>query len=492
MSSFSGSEISNMISSKKYRVKKGDSLSGIADKFQGSFPSAKCMNKSSLMDKIYNMNKSAFGKTKDILYEGKDLDLNFLCDCRCHLKIDKSKKEHTFNDEDRLVFAIKGSRSFWDDYCKCDKEIGEYMKQTFNKSPGSSLPKSTPLPIKPSSSGSSNNKKLLGNIQKNLSDKMVTTNQIVIQFYKMTGNSASDSQINELRVQLEKENGVCRHASNVPCVISKDDITNLSCKCLEECYCKLKLPSNQISNIEKGWYIVSETDNSMFNQTPLLFWKKIIPLTGLSESEFHKIRDNFGYKKDKLEGNKIFIPSKKGLGNIKISFGKNAVSSSFKNENKEIISEMALHSNYLGANITKLVITSTSRDSVKQANLMIPYLTNIDSTMYPTVRGWLYKGKQEDGKTYYEQKKERIITESKFSDIAYELALKHVRNNMSAYGHVSSDGKVFDIGPNSSSHSSKDINYFNDSLEILEGEVLNSSSKKYGEGGEKAYHIVVK
>ena len=66
------------------------------------------------------MNRSTFGSSKDIMIEGKDLDLKFMCDCRCHLKLDKSKKEYVFNDEDRLIFAIKGS-SFWDDYCKCDR-----------------------------------------------------------------------------------------------------------------------------------------------------------------------------------------------------------------------------------------------------------------------------------------------------------------------------------------------------------------------------------
>ena len=236
MASFSSSEISNMISNKKYRIQRGDNLSTLAEKFQNSFPSAKCMNTSSLRDKIYNMNRSAFGGSKDIIFEGKDLELKFMCDCRCHLKLDKSKKEYVFNDEDRLIFAIKGS-SFWDDYCKCDREIGEYMKQTFRNMSGSSLPKSMPLPMKPSSSSSSSSRKIMEEIKRNLSGNMVTTNQIAEQFYKLMGVSAGGSQINDLAIKLERENGTSRHSSSVPCSAPRDKIEQLSCKCFEECYC---------------------------------------------------------------------------------------------------------------------------------------------------------------------------------------------------------------------------------------------------------------
>ena len=194
MASFSSSEISSIISSKRYRIKRGDSLSLLADKFQNSFPSAKCMNKSSLQDKIYNMNKSCFGKDKNFILEGKDLDLKFMCDCRCHMKLDTSKKEYVFNDEDRLVFAIKGS-NFWDDFCKCDRATGEYMKQTFRNTPGSSLPKSMLMPIKASSSGSSSSKKIMEEIKRSLSGNMVTTNQIAEAFLKLTDTTYSSALV---------------------------------------------------------------------------------------------------------------------------------------------------------------------------------------------------------------------------------------------------------------------------------------------------------
>ncbi len=130
MANFSQSEISSMISSKKYRIKRGDTLGGLADKFQGSFASTKCMNKNLLMDKIYNTNKSSFRNSKDIILEGKDLDLKFICDIR-NIKLNKSNKEYVFTDEDRLVFDTKGHPNFWDDFIKIDKKIGEYLKEEF-------------------------------------------------------------------------------------------------------------------------------------------------------------------------------------------------------------------------------------------------------------------------------------------------------------------------------------------------------------------------
>ena len=259
MASFGSSEISNMISSKRYRIKRGDNLSTLAEKFQNSFPSAKCMNTSSLRDKIYNMNRSAFGGSKDIIFEGKDLELKFMCDCRCHLKLDKSKKEYVFNDEDRLIFAIKGS-SFWDDYCKCDREIGEYMKQTFRNMSGSSLPKSMPLPMKPSSSSSSSSRKIMEEIKRNLSGNMVTTNQIAEQFYKLMGASVSPSQINDLAVKLERENNTCRHNGNCPCSAPRDKVEQLSAKCLNDCYCCVPLNSTEKSNLKTDFYKVTKLD----------------------------------------------------------------------------------------------------------------------------------------------------------------------------------------------------------------------------------------
>ncbi|MGL4394137.1 MAG: hypothetical protein ACRCS8_02830 [Brevinema sp.] len=86
------------------------------------------------------------------------------------------------------------------------------------------------------------------------------------------------------------------------------------------------------------------------------------------------------------------------------------------------------------------------------------------------------------------------MTEVQFEEIAEELALKHVEANKNDYGHVldNNNTSVFDIAPNASSHSSSDRGYFNISVHLLEGKDLDTKSKQYGEGGEEAYHIVLR
>ena len=336
-------------------------------------------------------------------------------------------------------------------------------------------------------------KKIMEEIKKNLSGNMVTTNQIAEKFYKLIGVSASGSQINDLAIKLEKENGSSRHSSNCPCSTPKDKIEQLSVKSFVNAYSLIPLGNNQLSNMEKGFYFITTLDKNMFSENKNIFWNRLIKVSGLSENEFHKFREKFGHSKDRLEGNKIFFPSKKGLSRIDLSFGSGTDQNAMRDKGKEISIGMALHANYLGANIRKLVITSTQRTEQKQAKLMVPYLKRDDSTMYPSVRGWLHTDKQTDGNTYYEQWKKNIITESEFSNIAEKLALKHVKANKSDYKHVSDEnGKVFDIGPNESGHSGNDRTCYNKSITILEGNGLHGNSKLYGEGGENAYHIVLK
>lgn len=146
------------------------------------------------------------------------------------------------------------------DYCKYDREIGEYMKQTFRNMSGSSLPKTMPLPINPSSSGSSSSRKIMEEIKKNTNGNMVTTNQIVEVFYKLIGASAGSSQINDLAIKLEKDSGACRHSNNCPYSAPRDKIDQLSVKCLEDCYCRTPLSSREQDDLKKGIYKVSLLD----------------------------------------------------------------------------------------------------------------------------------------------------------------------------------------------------------------------------------------
>ena len=134
------------------------------------------------------------------------------------------------------------------------------MKQTFRNMSGSSLPKSMPLPMKPSSSSSSSSRKIMEEIKRSLSGNMVTTNQIAEQFYKLMGVSAGGSQINDLAIKLERENGTSRQSSNVPCSAPRDKIDQLSAKCLNDCYCCTQLSSTEKSAIAQGTFKANKNE----------------------------------------------------------------------------------------------------------------------------------------------------------------------------------------------------------------------------------------
>ena len=76
----------------------------------------------------------------------------------------------------------------------------------------------------------------MNEIKRNLSgtgqSSLVTTNQIAEQFYKLMGASVSPSQINDLAVKLERENGTSRQSSNVPCSAPRDKAEQLTSNCI--------------------------------------------------------------------------------------------------------------------------------------------------------------------------------------------------------------------------------------------------------------------
>ncbi|MGL5254653.1 MAG: hypothetical protein ACRC9L_06655 [Brevinema sp.] len=214
-------------------------MSELAESFQKAFPTLSRFSRSNIEDMIFNENSSNAFKdcNKDFLLEGKDLELNFILESRRReFKFDHSAKEYEFTDEDRLAFAINESE-FWECFIKADRNIGEYMKETFRNMPSSSLLKSMPMPMTASSSSSDGNRKLMEEIKRNLSGQMVTTNQIAESFFKMMGDSYTSSQVQDLAIKLEKGNGTCRCSANCPCAVLRDKIVQLSCKCFEECYC---------------------------------------------------------------------------------------------------------------------------------------------------------------------------------------------------------------------------------------------------------------
>ncbi|MGL4389136.1 MAG: hypothetical protein ACRCTJ_07075 [Brevinema sp.] len=56
MANFSSSQISDMISRRKYEVKRGDTLSELADSFMKVFPTMNRFSRSNIEDMIFNEN----------------------------------------------------------------------------------------------------------------------------------------------------------------------------------------------------------------------------------------------------------------------------------------------------------------------------------------------------------------------------------------------------------------------------------------------------
>lgn len=195
---------------------------------------------------------------------------------------------------------------------------------------------------------------------------------------------------------------------------------------------------------------------------------------------------------DRLEHDRIFVATRDGLDGIILDFIDIADRVAMKDDAKQVAKELALHANYLGADISKIVVTSTQRTETRQAEVMVPYLTDTNNNLYRRVRDMIYEEEQEDGNTYYEQFKNGIITKDELKNIAYELSLEDIQANKTAYRHVREDEKTFDIGPKSSGHNTNDIACFNKSIEMAKGKTLDSSSLGYNQLGEKSYHIVLK
>ncbi|MGL4560840.1 MAG: hypothetical protein ACRCV0_00940 [Brevinema sp.] len=140
--SFSYSELSSLLSSKRLRLDKSISLSNLADKFQRAsreFPSLARLSRYSLEDLIYRANSNSFDSKKEGI-SGKDIELKFLIDARkTSFKIDSYSREYQFTDEDKLAFSMD-EREFFDLFDRQDRGLGEYLKEIFRETRSSYLP----------------------------------------------------------------------------------------------------------------------------------------------------------------------------------------------------------------------------------------------------------------------------------------------------------------------------------------------------------------
>ncbi|MGL4562700.1 MAG: hypothetical protein ACRCVW_02445 [Brevinema sp.] len=264
MANFSSSQISDMISRRKYEVKRGDTLSELAESFQKAFPTLNRFSRSNIEDMIFSENSSnAFkDRNKSLLLEGKYLELKFILEARRReFRFDHSAKEYLFTDEDRLAFAINESL-FWDHFCRCDRDCGTFLQESLKEQGLSSLPKSMSLNHK--ISGSCCHKDLIENVRREIGSfkKAIKLDLIAEKILTNIGyHSPSNSQISDLSKKLIEENrlNACRDEKCV--CIPFSQIEKLSTKCVDAFYKNAPISSRQKDDLKKGSFKATKNES---------------------------------------------------------------------------------------------------------------------------------------------------------------------------------------------------------------------------------------
>ena len=336
-------------------------------------------------------------------------------------------------------------------------------------------------------------KKIMEEIKKNLSGNMVTTNQIAEKFYKLIGVSASGSQINDLAIKLEKENGSSRHSSNCPCSTPKDKIDQLSCKCFEECYCKTSLSSREQDDLKKGFYTVSLLDKVIFAINRDHFWKRLYKDSS-DKSINEEARKGVGLSMSSLEGNTIFVATTLGIRNITVQKTSDSTGS-LSNDVIKKLKYIGIYANYIkkSTDIKQIWVTSAERDANKQANLVYDSVYKATdklaiNSMYKGSSGQYVETELKKGTD-----KNTIVTHLESGILNGLLTDTNLKPRYTGFNHVSNKSKTIDIGANSGLDPAKSS--FRESLRcfISKGIILDSRSIEEGLKGEKdCHHLVFK
>lgn len=442
MASFSSSQLSDMISRKRYDVRRSDTLSELAESFMNAFPTLKRFSRSNVEDMIFNENSSNSFKdrNKSFLIEGKSLELKFILEARRReFKFDHSAKEYVFTDEDRLAFALNESE-FWDHFCRCDRDCGEFLRESLKEQGLSSLPRAISLNHK--ISGSCCHKDLMSNVKREIGSfkKVIKLDLISEKILKIIGyNSPSSVQISDLSKNIIEENclNTCNH-EKCTCV-SLNQIERLSTKCVEECYCKAPLDCNTINDLKKGIYKVSIFDKIIFAVNKDLFWKRIY-----KHSDDKKIneeaRKGVGLSMNSLEGDKIFVATKAGIDQITVS-NKPGVSGTTSTNNITRLKIIGLYANHLAnSNVIKtILISDVARTPIEQAGYI-----HRDALNYPNINDTnaMYDGYI--GKLTREWIQEGLDTQ----EITNRLTNYITVINPDGFRHISSSNDTIDIAAN--------------------------------------------
>ncbi|MGL4560758.1 MAG: hypothetical protein ACRCV0_00515 [Brevinema sp.] len=255
-------------------------------------------------------------------------------------------------------------------------------------------------------------------------------------------------------------------------------------------------------SMDKGYYTITDDDRKtlmFFNDSFLgsTLMQRIYKHIGSSNASItREARKACGYSdavlhSDEISKKRVFVVTQKALDGVKWEYSKYSkpkenVSGNSQNRAKIV----ALFANFLGANIKKLVCTSTTRTIKEQADIIAGVILEYPNSLkpYKRVRSLI----KEDILPNFLNNE---ISKDEFYNKVYEKAIGDISSHTHLYYHVESIGDTFDIGPEESKIDGGSKTFMNNSMDQIRktGFIDRDQSFLLKEfDGENAFHFVIK
>ncbi|MGL4388080.1 MAG: hypothetical protein ACRCTJ_01630 [Brevinema sp.] len=366
--------------------------------------------------------------------------------------------------------------------------FGTFIK----KQESSSLPDKVALNHK--LNGSCTHRDLIDKVQRSWSKKVVSLGEISEKILKEMGQSSpSSSQISDLTKKIVDENRLNGDPAKV--YIWKDQLGKLSTKILNELYTKRELTSDQKRDLEKGFYKVFEFDKFMFKINKDLFWNRFYQDSNDKRIN-EEARQAVGLSMDRLEDDKIFVVTKKGVDTIKVAY-KYTDMDHISSEAEDRLKVIVMYFNYkCHKTQNNIVITDTKRTAKEQAkivynNVAIESGGVASSSMYKGNSGQFVEQELKKGTS-----KEEIINMLEAGiEAPNKIGIPQMINSkmdiFTGFNHVNASKNTCDIGIGSNPWAELDFISIL-SIFISHNKFLDSRTLPLGKGNEKnCHHLVI-
>lgn len=376
---FSKNEIMTLISKGSCKIEKGDTVEDIALALRELFSCLAQTPMANFIKELQNdsANKTAFHKEKFV--EGKYFSIINLV--KKHypkfFKTDTPKDEYIFSPADRLFFSVDRNL-FWKVFITFNQTFGEYLRDSYTAQNLSSLPEKMSLNLKVRPQKTS--PLITAVIKTKLryrADNIISLSGIGEASLTVMGAAINENTLEKLIKALIIENKLKRLDKEKDVYIPSTEIEKIGTECLLEFYKNHTLPRKLKENLNYGFSPLTSFDKALIKEKGLTY---LLPsLLASSEDisltkKYRTLVDEDKLVEKELFLNRVFVISNMGLANIKIAYntGIPHVSSS----HEKTLKIMCLYANFLGANITTPMISSTVRTVEKQVELILDHMRN--------------------------------------------------------------------------------------------------------------------